>query len=337
MIMPEEAITELTAESFAAEYTAPAESTTEDEAADAQDDTEADEATLEDGEQGEELEAEAEDEADGEDEDDGEDGDQEQPVFDPPARWSAVDKEKFGALDADSQKILLDLNGLQDRDFTRKTQEVAEIRKAAESERDSFASERQAVKQDMEILGEYLASVLPAAPTQQDWATDPVKATQMKAFHDQAINDIALLKDRAGQLGKHDEADQQRVTEQQNQEAARFFDERMPEWKDPKVFKSDMAGMSQIMASEGFTNEEIAGNRDHRNYPILRDAYKWRQLQGKTQATKAKVAKAPKVTRPGKPPKHTSSKDKLKTAQLNYERNANDETFVALQAAERSS
>lgn len=54
-----------------------------------------------------------------------------QPI-EPPARWSEADKAKFAALPREAQDILLERVKATDADYTRKTQEIAEVRKQAE-------------------------------------------------------------------------------------------------------------------------------------------------------------------------------------------------------------
>jgi hypothetical protein len=54
-----------------------------------------------------------------------------QPI-EPPARWSEADKQKFAALPREAQEILLERVKATDADYTRKTQEIAEVRKQAE-------------------------------------------------------------------------------------------------------------------------------------------------------------------------------------------------------------
>lgn len=54
-----------------------------------------------------------------------------QPI-EPPARWSQADKEAFAKLPPEGQLILLERNKAIEGEFTRKTQELAESRKAVE-------------------------------------------------------------------------------------------------------------------------------------------------------------------------------------------------------------
>jgi hypothetical protein len=54
-----------------------------------------------------------------------------QPI-EPPARWSEADKAKFAALPREAQEIVLERVKATDADYTRKTQEIADVRKQAE-------------------------------------------------------------------------------------------------------------------------------------------------------------------------------------------------------------
>jgi hypothetical protein len=54
-----------------------------------------------------------------------------QPI-EPPSRWSDADKAAFASLPREAQQVLLEMSKRQDGDYTRKTQEIAETRKAIE-------------------------------------------------------------------------------------------------------------------------------------------------------------------------------------------------------------
>ncbi len=66
------------------------------------------------------------------DQPDGEDDPAAQPAIDPPARYSEKDKETFRSLPREAQDFVVKRNQETDADYTRKTQELAEHRKAAE-------------------------------------------------------------------------------------------------------------------------------------------------------------------------------------------------------------
>jgi hypothetical protein len=54
------------------------------------------------------------------------------PAVEAPQHWAATDKELFGKLPPDGQKFLLDRHKAMEGDYTRRMQEIAPLRKAAE-------------------------------------------------------------------------------------------------------------------------------------------------------------------------------------------------------------
>jgi GNAT superfamily N-acetyltransferase len=178
------------------------------------------------------------------------------------------------------------------QDYTRKTQELAERRKAFEQNEQAVLQERQRYAEVLERLEQMVA---PADAQEPDWAT--LREELDPAEYNRAVADYQLEKIRAKELREERErvaAVQQRDAMLQRariaeQEYTRLL-ETVPEWKDQAVAKKDMEAIVGYAESIGFTQNDVAEVLDHRLMRVLRDAARFNTLQ---KAPKAQSAAKP--------------------------------------------
>jgi hypothetical protein len=92
--------------------------------------------------------------------------------------------------------------------------------------------------------------------------------------------------------------------------------------------------LAKALLARGYTEEEIAGTTDYR---LFRDAYKamlYDETQAKTDAAKKKVAKVPKVLKPGAPkPQEQISKERIDRQRDQLRKSGSlDDAFALLRA-----
>ena len=195
-------------------------------------------------------------------------------------------------------------NGYQRQaDYTRKTMEVSEQRKAAEAETAKARQEREAYAQNLNRLQAQLEATL--QETQQvDWEklleSDPVE--YLKQQH--------LAQSRQAKLNQVYAA-QQQVAAQQKAEAeeahARHLQaqhqallDKLPEWKDAKKADAERSAIRDFLIREGFEAEALNNITDARAVVLARKAMLYDQMMSKAQAAAKKVSTLPtKVERPG--------------------------------------
>jgi hypothetical protein len=188
-------------------------------------------------------------------------------------------------------------------DYTRKTQALAEERKAFEAERAAQRETLALYADRIEKLDAYLASTQPAEP---DWTAlrekDPVQyAIQREDWRRQQEDRQAV------------EAEKSRLAEQQAEEQKEAFrayleDQRsklyeaIPEWKDAEKATAEKTALYEAGAREyGFTDEDFASVVDHRLLLLLRDAVKYRELSAKGKEVVESKRVVQKVLQPGNP------------------------------------
>jgi hypothetical protein len=249
------------------------------------DDAEPETDDIEEGEEPDEVE---EDEGESEDEEEPEEDDEE--PAEPPKFTVKVDGEEVEVTLDELQK-----GYSRTKDYTRKTMELAEQRKAAEAELQQIRAER-------ERYAAMLEQLQAQAPQEQepDWETlyqrDPIEwVRQRELWRDR--------KERQQQL----ESERQRLMYQRQQEQAQEMQriaaenqqkllEAVPEWADPEKGTQERQAVKKYLQEIGFSNDEVSQIYDHRAVLVARDAMRYRQMMAKKQSvqptqTRTKTAK----------------------------------------------
>jgi hypothetical protein len=239
-------------------------------------------------EEGEELDEVEEDDGESEDEEEPEEDDEE--PAEPPKFTVKVDGEEVEVTLDELQK-----GYSRTKDYTRKTMELAEQRKAAEAELQQIRAER-------ERYAAMLEQLQAQAPQEKepDWdrlyQSDPIEwVRQRELWRDK--------KERQQQL----ESERQRLMYQRQQEQAQEMQriaaenqqkllEAVPEWADPEKGTQERQAVKKYLQEIGFSNEEVSQIYDHRAVLVARDAMRYRQMMAKKQSvqptqTKTKTAK----------------------------------------------
>lgn len=197
------------------------------------------------------------------------------------------------------------LNGYQRQQaYTKRSQELAEQRKAFEAEAQQVAQMRDAYAQQLEQLSEQLQQVNDQEP---DWNELAKQYSAEELFVYKAQLD--KQKEQARQV----EAEKQAIAQQQAQEQQAQMQQhlakqreemldRIPQWRDEDVRTSEREQVIKYaQQSVGFSPQEIANASDARAIELLYKAWQWDNLQSKKPAAKKKASKAPKMAKAGQP------------------------------------
>lgn len=188
---------------------------------------------------------------------------------------------------------------LRQRDYTQKTQEVAEARRMAEYERAQVQQYSQAAQANIRELAQ-LHNIEEQLTQFQNlnWAAlnaqDPVKTQELHIRFTQ-------LQTQRGQLQGALSQRQQAMAFQQQQQAAQRLEQGQRELeRDIKGWSPELQGkLMQTAKAFGFRDDELAQVSDPRTVKLLHEAYLYRQSVAKS-ATKPAAAPLPKpVTKVG--------------------------------------
>lgn len=182
---------------------------------------------------------------------------------------------------------------MRNADYTRKTQTLAEERRAAEKLAAEAAQLREQLEESLKMW---------AVPTEQepDWEALAQKSTPQEFNLKRAQWDQRQRRKMQAQAEYR--ALQERVTaERVAQERNKLF-EAFPEWRDEQKFLGAAKKMADGGTEYGFTPDEIGTIMDHRMIRVLNDAIAYRELQKGKPAVEKKVAKAEPALKPGSKP-----------------------------------
>ena len=195
-------------------------------------------------------------------------------------------------------------------DYTRKTQAVAEDRKAVEGERQQFAQAQQELHQMREHLATRLQQAeemlqTGAGEPEPNWDQlrdeDPLEyMVQRDRFRDRQEQQRQVQQEQeALQAQQNHVAQQQRAQHLQSEQAALL--EGIPEWRDEAMAAKEKSALVTYAQQSGFSEYELANASDSRAVIALRKAMLYDALQDETPKARAKAKAAPKMVRAGKP------------------------------------
>ena len=186
-------------------------------------------------------------------------------------------------------------------DYTRKTQEIAETRKAVEAERakideaarlrDTYAQRLQVIEQMLnQDSGEDLATLK---------ETDPIGYAVKVAEQSEREKQLNAVRAEQQRLAQQQQAEQGERLKAHLAVEAQKLAEAIPELSDPakgQAIRTDIRNYAQRL---GFSEQELAQVYDSRAVTALYKAMQYDKLMsGKGDATK-KVQQAPKMLKPG--------------------------------------
>jgi hypothetical protein len=227
--------------------------------------------------------------------DDGEDVEAEQPAEPEPERFTVK-------IDGKEQQVTREelLAGYQRQaDYSRKTAEAAEQRRAAEALAQSVQAERQHYAAQLEQVATVLQAQLPPRPTQADYDADPIGAVQAERRWQDSMGQLQHV------LSQREQADRvSRQLEQQRQQeslaqARERLTEMLPEWRKPEIAAKEKPAVANHLRAVGYADHEISAAADPRALVMARESMLYRQLMASKPKVEQRIAQAPKMVKPG--------------------------------------
>ena len=208
-------------------------------------------------------------------------------------------------------------------DYTQKTMQIAEERKALEADRQNL----QALINDYQnaLQSPMPAMEPPVRPDAKLWDEDPIEAMRQTELYRQKMEDFQA------ESAKHQHLQQQAMAQkqQQMQEALNqqqvALKERIPEWQNEETATKEKAEIRRFGLSMGFTENELAQIYDSRAVQVLRDAMRYNQLQtkrGKVKQAPQGKSLAPGTPTPGEPQQLRKGKAMKRLAQTGHIKDA---------------
>jgi hypothetical protein len=200
-------------------------------------------------------------------------------------------------------------------DYTKKTTEVAEQRKAVEADRQAIEEAKYArdtYAQRLQAIEEFIIAQSPQEDLNSLKENDPIGY---------AVK-VAELSEKKEQL-QAIRAEQYRIAQLQQSEQARAMSERvaqeasklaqvLPEFSDPTKGENLRKEIRTYGKALGFTEEELSSVYDSRHVVTLHKAMLYDKLQKSKPALTKKIAEAPKMLKSGTAQTKTSNNETVK-------------------------
>ena len=215
------------------------------------------------------------------------------------------DKPPSFTVKVDGKNVEVTLEELQkgysrEADYTRKTQQVSEERRAFQAEAELVRTERQQYSQ---LLGSLQAQLQQNAAPQLDmdrlYHEDPIEWVKQKELARDAEKVHAAIQSEQ-QLLSHIQAQEQYQSMQahlaQQQDAML---KAIPEWANPDKAKAEKTLLIEWGQKLGFSSDELKNIFDHRAVVALRKAALYDQMMTKRGNIRPAVNNGPKPAKPG--------------------------------------
>ena len=242
-------------------------------------------------------------------EDDPEYSEESEPVEEVKPRYKA----KVGGEEVEVELDEL-INGYQrSKDYTQKSQALAEQRKAIEAERshlEQVKQERQAYAQKLQALDSFLSQQNKGEDLEVLKETDPIGYAVKVAEQSQREKQLAVVRAEQQRIAQQQQAEQQQTLQNHLKAESEKLTSVIPELATPKG-DAIRKEIREYAKSVGWSDQELSSVYDHRAVLTLYKAMKFEQLQKGKPETLKKVQQAPKMLKPGtSTPSTKSSQEK---------------------------
>jgi hypothetical protein len=215
------------------------------------------------------------------------------------------DGDQYGTLDLSTtievdgeDKTIEELRSgfLRQKDYTRKTQELAENRKAMEAQYQEIERERAEYAQLLPAMAERIQQ---AAEQEPDWDTlydtDPVMAAKAERQwrKEQEARTAQLQAVQAEQQRMQQIAAQKQQQMQQSylEQQRHILPDIIPEWRDKKVAATEATQIRDFLLGEGFSEQDVSGMSNATLVKLARKAMLYDRGETRANEVKAKPKK----------------------------------------------
>ena len=201
----------------------------------------------------------------------------------------------------------------QGTDYTKKSQALAEQRKAIEAERghlEQVKQERQAYAQKLQALDSFLTQQHQGVDLDVLKETDPIGYAVAVAEQSQREKQLAVVRNEQQRIAQQQQAEQQSQLQAHLRTESEKLVSLIPELATPQG-DAVRKQIRDYAKSVGWTDQELSSVYDSRAVQTLYKAMKYEQLQKSKPELNKKLQSAPKMMRSGTSvPQARSSQDK---------------------------
>lgn len=215
-------------------------------------------------------------------------------------------------------------------DYTRKTQEAAQVKSQAEAVNQQATQTLQQLQQVQATLVQFYQAAIGEPPSPELIHTDPQTYLLQREMHSQRVQQYQQLLQQGQGLTAQQQQAMEQAKAQYLQEQTQKLMKAVPEFVDPAKRAEFTSRITKAAESYGVTPQELANVTDHRMLLMLRDLAR---LQGREQAAgtvKQKLANVPpKVNKPGNASQDSGRSQKAAQAKQQFMRSGKSMRDVA--------
>ena len=215
------------------------------------------------------------------------------------------DGDGYGTLDLSTtlevdgeEKTIEELRSgfLRQKDYTRKTQELAEHRKAMDAQYQEIERERAEYAQLLPAMAERIQQ---AAEQEPDWDTlydtDPVMAAKAeRQWRKEQEGRVAQLQAVQAEQQRMQQIEAQKREQMQQsylEQQRHILPDIIPEWRDRKVAATEATQIRDFLLGEGFSEQDVSGMSNATLVKLARKAMLYDRGETRANEVKAKPKK----------------------------------------------
>lgn len=223
-------------------------------------------------------------------------------------------KVKVGGQELELSEDELVSYAQQGADYTKKTQQLAEQRKALEAEAQSVQEAKQlrdAYAERLQMIEQMLSAQDSSEDLESLKEADPIGYAVKVAEMQQKEKQMQAVRAERERIAQEQQAEHRQNMSQYLATQAQELAKALPEYSDPEKGEALRTDLRKFAKSVGFSDEDLANVVDHRQVLTLYKAMQYDKLQqAKPQVTK-RVSEAPKTLKSGSGVK-TTDHDSMK-------------------------
>ena len=187
-------------------------------------------------------------------------------------------------------------------DYTKKTTEVAEQRKAVEAERraiDEAKQVRDTYAQRLQAIEEFIVTQTPNEDLTYLKENDPIGYAVKVAELSEKKEQLAAIRAEQARIAQLQQSETARAMQDRVAQEASKLAQVLPEFSDPAKGENLRNEIRNYGKSLGFTDTELSSVYDSRHVVTLHKAMMYDKLQKSKPAVTKKVSQAPKMLKAG--------------------------------------
>lgn len=204
----------------------------------------------------------------------------------------------------DKELTLTELKSLaqQGADYTKKTQQVAEQRKAVEAEQKAIEEAkymRDAYAERLQAMEQLLNAQQPQEDLESLKDSDPIGYAVRVAEMSQNKEKLYAIQAERQRIAEMQQAEQQQEVQKYLSQQAAVLSESLPEYSDPVKGEALRSDLRTFAKNLGFSDQELSAVRDARHVMALYKAMQYDKLQQSKPQLNKRVSEPPKTIKSG--------------------------------------